>query len=292
MSKYNIKYAYKHCEEITKSNAKNFYFAFKLLPQAKRLAIYATYAFCRICDDIVDCSDNNQSKLYKLQELESSFHNIETEKLHDPIFTALDDAISKFNIPKHYYLELISGVKSDITKNRFNNFDELSKYCYQVASVIGLICIEIFGYKDSIAKKYAIELGYAMQITNILRDLKEDSKMDRIYIPLDEIKQFNYSEFELKKFLKNKNFNLLMKFQADRAQKYYTKSKNLFPLINKDSQACTELMHGTYNRILNLITEHNFNVFDQRIKIRKTEKIIIFLKLWTKNIKNKIMIYL
>ena len=157
----------------------------------------------------------------KLQELESSFHNIETEKLHDPIFTALDDAISKFNIPKHYYLELISGVKSDITKNRFNNFDELSIYCYQVASVIGLICIEIFGYKDSIAKKYAIELGYAMQITNILRDLKEDSKMDRIYIPLDEIKQFNYSEFELKKFLKNKNFNLLMKFQADRAQKYY-----------------------------------------------------------------------
>ena len=289
MNKINVRYAYKHCEEITKLNAKNFYFAFKLLPKAKRLAIYATYAFCRICDDIADCSDNKESKLYKLQELENSLQNIESEKNHNPIFTALHDAISTFKIPKDYYLELISGVKSDITKNRFNNFDELSKYCYQVASVIGLICIEIFGYKDSKAKKYAIKLGYAMQITNILRDLKEDSKMDRIYIPLDEIKKFNYSEFELMKFAKNKNFNLLMGFQADRAQKYYIESKNLFPLVNKDSQACTELMHETYNRILNLIIESNFNVFDKRIKISKFEKIIIFLKLWKKNIINKII---
>ncbi|MBN17929.1 MAG: squalene synthase HpnD [Chloroflexi bacterium] len=286
----NINYAYKYCEDITKQNAKNFYYAFKLLPKPKRLAIYATYAFCRICDDIVDSLDKNESKLDKLDKLKISLININSKKNHNPIFLALSDAITKFNIPKNYYLELILGVQSDISKHRFNNFNELSKYCYQVASVVGLICIEIFGYKDSNAKKLAIELGYAMQITNILRDLKEDLTLGRIYIPLDEINKFNYSEDELLKSLTNDNFKLLMKFQAERAQKYYTNSKPLFNMINKDSRACIELMHHTYNKILNLIIEHNFNVFDQRIKISKFEKTIIFMKLWKKNITNKIMI--
>ena len=198
MEQINIKSAYKYCENITQQNAKNFYYAFKLLPKPKRLAIYATYAFCRICDDIVDSPDTQKNKIEKLKELESTVEDIKRLKEPTPIFIALNHAISKFNIPLDYYLELIQGVKSDISRNRFNNFNELSKYCYQVASVVGLICIEIFGYKNSNAKKYAIYLGYAMQITNILRDLKEDSKMNRIYIPLDEIEKFNYSEVELK----------------------------------------------------------------------------------------------
>ena len=290
MEQINIKSAYKYCEKITQQNAKNFYYAFKLLPKPKRLAIYATYAFCRICDDIVDSPGTPSNKIEKLKELQSTVENLNHLKDPSPIFIALNDAISKFNIPLNYYLELLEGVKSDISRNRFSNFEELSKYCYQVASVVGLICIEIFGYKNPDAKKYAIYLGYAMQITNILRDVKEDSKINRIYIPLNEIEKFDYSEVELIKSIKNKNFCLLMEHQAKRAQKYYFESKKLFPLINKDAKACTEIMHETYNRILNRIIASDFNVFDRRIGISKFEKITILLKLWKKNIINKLMI--
>ena len=213
-----LELAYEECRDLTKREAKNFYYAFITLPPGKRRAIYAAYAFCRLCDDAVDEERSHDEKRRSLEQLRHDLSAAYGGKTNGHVFTALADSTASFNIPEEYFQEVVSGVETDLTKSRYHDFSELRTYCYQVASVVGLICIQIFGYSDARAREHAIDLGLAMQLTNILRDVKEDLERDRIYLPLDEIERFGYSAEELRSGVVNDPFRQLMEYQAQRGQ--------------------------------------------------------------------------
>ena len=282
-----LEMAYDHCQRVAREQAKNFYYAFRTLPTPKRRAIYATYAFCRLCDDIADEDMPMEEKLRQF----SATRALLTESLQrngsqsengalPPEFAALSDATAAFGIPHHYYTEVIEGVESDLVKTRFENFEELKAYCYQVASVVGLICIEVFGYEDEAAREYAIDMGIAMQLTNILRDIKEDAERDRIYIPLDEMARFGYSVDDLKQGVIDEPFRNLMALQVNRARGYYQRSQKLFPLLDAGARACPKVLHAAYRAILDRIDASGYDVFSRRIGLSTIEKLLITGRLW------------
>jgi phytoene synthase len=282
-----LEIAYDYCQRVARKQAKNFYYAFRTLPTPKRRAIYATYAFCRMCDDIADEDMPIDEKRRQFSEtrnlLTESLQRTGSEVGNDalpPEFAALSDATAAFGIPHHYYTQVIEGVESDLVKTRFENFEELKAYCYQVASVVGLICIEVFGYEDEAAREYAIDMGIAMQLTNILRDIKEDAERDRIYIPLDEMARFGYSEDDLKQGIIDERFRSLMALQVNRARDYYQRSQKLFPLIDAGARACPKVLHLAYRSILDRIDAQGYDVFSQRIGLTTFEKLMITGRLW------------
>ena len=226
-----LELAYEHCRRVAKSEAKNFYYGFMTLPVRQRRSIYAAYAFCRLCDDIADGTSSTEDKRRLLAETRQSLLRIDRGAVSGPAYVALADTLSAFQIPTRYFEEVIEGVEMDLVQTSYRSFDDLREYCYKVASAVGLICVEIFGYNDSVAKEYAVDLGLAMQLTNILRDLKEDSQRDRIYVPLDEIASFGYSPEELRQGLINDAFRALMRHQIARARRYFESGRRLLPLV-------------------------------------------------------------
>ena len=279
----DLEQAYQHCQRVAKEHASNFYYAFRTLPKQKRRAIYSAYAFCRLCDDIADGDMPIESKRKELarvrQDLAAALSQ-DRPPGPSPEFRALGHAARAFDIPLSYFEEVIDGVESDLTKTRFADFSELHTYCYKVASVVGLICIEIFGYRDPKARGYAVDMGIALQLTNILRDLKEDAERERIYIPQEDLHRFDYSETDLMHGVVNDNFAALMKFQADRARFYYEKSRPLFDLIEPESRACIRLLHTAYAAILDRIEACGFDVFSQRVGLSVREKLTMTARLW------------
>ena len=190
--------------------------------------------------------------------------------------------ISKFQIPTVYFDELMNGFEMDLTKTRFEDFEELRHYCYCVASSVGLICLEIFGYQeDSNAKTHAIDLGIGMQLTNIMRDIKEDSGRGRIYIPLQEMVNHEYKESELMAELINDKYHSLMDTQAKRARKYLDSGQQLAPLVKIESRPCVAILHSLYRAILNRIVDNDYQVFGNPIGLNHMEKIILTVRLWT-----------
>ena len=276
--------AYDHCQRITKEQAKNFYYAFVTLPKRKRHAIYAAYAFCRLCDDIADEELPLEEKIHQLAQTRQKLGEAFVGTPDGPIFIALEDASTEFAIPQEYFLEVLQGVEMDLTNTRYRTFEELQPYCYKVACTVGLICIEVFGYEDPSAKDYAIDLGMAMQLTNILRDIKEDLQRGRIYIPLEEIESFDYSEEELIQEIINEQFTALMAFQVERARHYFEKGKRLLPLLSPRSRTCPAVLHGLYSQILDRIESSGYNVFDRRIGLTTPEKLILTAKLWAESL--------
>ena len=289
-----LQIAYKECGRITKREAANFYYAFLTLPKHRRRAIYAVYAFCRYCDDAVDDRSSIGSKLESLNLLREKLGLAYAGQAVDPIFLCLGDVAKQFEIPLEYFEDVLLGVESDLVKNRYKNFEELKEYCYKVASVVGLICIQIFGYRDDIAKTYAIDLGLAMQLTNILRDIQEDLLMDRIYLPQEETDRFNYSEEDLRSGLVNNQFKELMMFQTDRVREYFQRGFLLSSYLSIRSRACPIALGGMYKRILEHIERSNFDIFHKRVTLTKTEKIIIMcialirslVPNWARNLKS------
>ena len=275
-----LEQAYDHCQRIAKEHARNFYYAFRILPARKRRAIYAAYAFCRLCDDISDEDLPLDEKDRQFADTRRHLADSRDGHATDPIFRAVSDASEAFHIPFEYYEEVIKGVEMDLTKTRFADFDELKDYCYKVASVVGLICIEVFGYDDAQAREYAVDMGLAMQLTNILRDVKEDSERDRIYLPQDEMARFGYTEQELMRGVFNDSFRALMAFQVERARTYYDKSRKLFPLIHSEARACPSVLHATYSGVLDRIESSDYNVFERRIGLSKLTKLVLVARLW------------
>lgn len=275
-----LELAYDHCQRIAKEHARNFYYAFRTLPPKKRRAIYAAYAFCRHCDDIADEEMPFDEKERQFALTRRDLSDGRHDPNNSPMWAALENAADVFNIPQSYFEEVIQGVELDLTKSRFETFEELREYCYMVASVVGLICIEVFGYEDPIAKEYAIDLGIAMQLTNIIRDVKEDAERDRIYIPLDDIARFGYSEKQLMDGVNNAEFRALMKHQADRARSYFDSGKKLIPLLSSESRACPSVLHGVYSALLDRIEDSDFDVFQSRIGLSTQKKLYITAKLW------------
>ena len=266
-------YNYEQCRAYTRRFAKSFYFSSFLLPREKRNAAYAIYTFCRYTDNLVDHS-------HKIPDFEI-VHRFDTVyNFLDDIYTgkktnhAFGDTIIKFKIPKHYFTELIEGVMMDITKKRYATFMELDTYCYKVASVVGLMMSEIFGCSSKSALPYAIYLGKAMQLTNILRDIYEDYLMDRVYLPLDERKFFGYTEEDIDKKVIDSRFSDMMKFNVARNRAFYELASHGIPYLTNDGSRTTAvLMYKIYSGILNEIENHNYDIYNGRRFVSTSNKL-------------------
>lgn len=268
---------------ISKKSKSSFYYAFNLLPAPKRDAMNTVYAFCRKTDDIVDeNSDPVDTKYLKLvhwrTELEKAFHNDSTSALLNKVART----IGQFNIPMEPFFELIKGMEMDLRKDRYETFEELHSYCYRVASCVGLMCIEIFGYKHPSTKAFAENLGLALQLTNIIRDVKKDAKQGRIYLPLEDLRRFHYTEEDIF----NENYNLhfvdLMEFQVNRAKSYFEKATRSLNPDDKLSMFAARAMQHIYYRTLERIIERKYNIYDEHIRVPKFEKVGIALGVWVK----------
>ena len=279
-----LKDAYEECRLITKREAKNFFYAFVTLPAKKRRAIYAAYAFCRHCDDAVDRSAALEGKVEALRSLSAQLDNAYKNKPEGAVFVALSHSAQTYAIPQSYFQDVINGVEMDLTKNRYASFEELRLYCYRVASVVGLICLEIFGYKDPKAREYAVDLGLAMQMTNILRDVQEDIGQDRIYLPQDEMKMHGYSEDELMNEVRNDAQKRFMAFQVDRARKMFHSGGRLLPYLSIRSRGCPAVLAQVYMRILSRIEANDYNVFDGRISLSSREKLFVMATTWLRSL--------
>ncbi len=270
--------SYTHAREVTRREAKNFYYAFRLLDAPRQNAIYAVYAFSRRADDAVDSVEEKniseeeaRSKLAGLERL------LRGEAPEDPLSPALLDTIERFKIPVQHFSELLLGMEMDLEKKRYETFDELYSYCFRAAAAVGLICIEIFGYSEEAAHQHAEELGIAMQLTNILRDVKEDMTRGRIYLPGEDLRRFNYSEAELSNYEFTPAFRELMEFQVERAREYFQRSEALFPLIDTETRYCPVLLKRLYSKILDRIELQGYDVFSRRPALSRFQKICMLL---------------
>lgn len=270
-------------KDIAKKSRSSFYYAFNLLPTAKRDAMNTVYAFCRQTDDIVD--DGNESDELKYEKLHK--WRIELEKSisgHSDyqLLNKLGKTISQFNIPLDPFFELVRGMEMDLQRKRYLTFEDLRLYCYRVASTVGLMCIEIFGYKHQSTKDFAVNLGIALQLTNILRDIKNDAKKGRIYLPQEELIRFHYSEEEIMNNTYNPNFASLMKFEADRAKLYFDKATDCLNLDDKASMFAARAMQHIYYKMLGKIIEADYDIYSKNIKVGKIEKVGIAIGVWAK----------
>ena len=250
-------------KQIAKESNSSFYYSFSLLAKPKRDAMNTVYAFCRKTDDIVDeGSEPEELKFERLRkwriELEKALYGTSDYQL----FNKLAAIIKQFNIPIDPFFELIVGMEMDLQRKRYPSFDELKLYCYCVASTVGLICIEIFGYKNKSAKDYAINLGLAMQLTNILRDIKKDSERGRIYLPQKDMNYFNYSENDLIERKYNPEFVSLMKYEAARAEELFKKADQFLDFEDKPSMFPARAMQHIYHTLLTKIEAKNYDIFN------------------------------
>ena len=279
-----LRAAYSHCRSITRIHAKTFYMATRFLPYKKQRSIFAMYGWCRCLDDLVDEAEdlmhdkkiNEQEIFGRLEHFSKKLVNTyRGEEQNDPILIAFSNTLNMYDISIEMPLLLIEGVKMDLTKNRYNNFEELYDYSYKVASVVGLMTSKVFGYEDESALEYAEALGIAMQLTNILRDVGEDLDRGRVYLPENELRSFNISIDELKNRELSDKFIEFMKFQISRARDYYEKADIGIEMLSKDSRLPVMLARENYSRILDKIEENNYNVFDKRAYLNSTEKLTI-----------------
>lgn len=270
-------------KEISRQSKSSFYYAFNLLPSAKRDAMNTVYAFCRQTDDIVDEGNDPDSLKYeKLRkwrnELEKSFSG-KSEYL---ILNKLSSIIQKFNIPLEPFFELLKGMEMDLQKNRYLTFDDLQLYCYRVASTVGLMCVEIFGYKHNSTRDFAVNLGIALQLTNILRDIKKDAEAGRIYLPQEDLKKFNYNESDILNQTYNSNFKEMMKYESDRAKEYFDKATRCLNLEDKSAMFAARAMQHIYYKVLGKIVDADYDVYNNNVNVSTFQKVGISVGVWAK----------
>jgi phytoene synthase len=284
--------AYAVCRAIAQREAKNFYYAFRVLPEPKRNAMCAVYAFMRRADDIADDEATPIAERLKVmaQWVENWRSARQSGTSDDPVFLALNDTQQRFAIPNALLEELVQGTTMDLAPcpeaeaavQTFATFDELYQYCYLVASVVGLVCIRIFGYTDLAAEKLAEETGVAFQLTNILRDVKEDAERGRIYLPLDLLGEFRVSLDRVQALANGAalepNERALLGALGARAEAYYASADRLLPLIDADSRAALWVLVSIYHRLLQKISAANSDVFSQRISVSTPAKLAILAR--------------
>ena len=261
----------------------NFYYSFLLLPGPKRKAIKTVYKFCRILDDIVDSENTSSDPYHELQmwrdEIDACYAGCPATEFGD----RLADTIEDFEIPKEPFLDLIDGMEMDLRWQSYQTFADLSEYCYRVASAVGLICIEIFGYESPRTREYAVNLGLALQLTNILRDLKEDIARGRIYIPLEDLEMFGYTEADLRANLYNTPFIKLIKYVHARALSYYRMAEGSLPEMDRESMFAAEIMGAIYKELLDCLPAVQFDVFRNRLTVPRFRKMKIALDIWLRS---------
>ena len=284
--------AYGACRHIARSAAKNFYYGFLALPRRKRDALSAVYAFMRHADDISD--DNTvpiRERRQKLKEFLDGYQRVANgEPTDDPVFMALSHAQQTFNIPTELLEKLVAGTAMDLIYTgpfevgpehpltAYNTFAELYDYCYHVASVVGLTCIRIFGYREPFAEQLAEEVGVAFQLTNIIRDVKEDAAMGRVYIPKEDLDHFGLTAHDLVAGKDLDRIRPVLEMEANRAREFYKSATKLLPLVDDDSEGALWTLVTIYHRLLDRITERNYDVFSQRVRLSTAEKSGILFK--------------
>lgn len=279
-----LKGKYEDYREYTKHYAKSFYFSSFVLPTEKRNASYAVYAFCRYADNITDISKYEspeflESKInYLLEILDEVYKHAKDNSEYISDFTL---TVKKYDIPKQYFTELVEGVATDIHKKIYYNYEELDVYCYKVASVVGLIMTKIMGYTNDKALEHAVQLGKAMQLTNILRDVSDDYSMGRIYLPKNELDKFDYSEDDIKNKIVDERFYALMRFQIERAREYYTLAeKGINYLTNDGSRSTVKMMSKIYSGILTEIEKSNYDIYSKRHYVSTFSKVMMTMKMF------------
>jgi phytoene synthase len=271
--------SYRSAEKVARNRAQNFYYSFIVLPPEKRRAFCAVYSFMRCCDDISDGPATAEKKREMLQRWRTNLDLASQGKVDGhPILPAFHDTLMRFSIPIQYFHWIIDGAEMDLACVQYESFQDLYKYCFNVASAVGLVCLQIFGSRQECAKKYAEECGIAFQLTNILRDVKEDARMGRIYLPQEDLHRFGYSPEELRNGVFDERFKSLMTFEANRARHYYRQAWNLLPLVDDTSRPALWAMIQIYERILDRIVEKQFDVFREPIRLPSAEKVSVALR--------------
>jgi phytoene synthase len=265
---------------ITRSSNTSFYYSFSLLPKHKREAIHAVYAFCRYTDDIVDEGPDEHRSVVLLRrwriELGRALHGTSSYAL----LNQLSAAAHRFKIPVHYFYQLIQGMEMDLVKKRYQTFGELREYCTLVASSVGLMCREIFGYRTESTRDYAINLGIALQLTNILRDIRDDARKGRIYIPQEDLTRFGVTEDDILKGRYSPRFVDLMRFECERASGYFDIARDALKDEDKHYFFAARVMWSIYAHTLQRIKRSEYRVFERRIGIPTYLQLLITLRYW------------
>lgn len=256
---------------ITRQSKSNLALAFVSLGRERKRDITVFYAFCRVIDDIADSCEFNPAE--KREHLVKWREALYTATPDEPVLAPnVRDLIEKYSIPVTMFAEIIAGVEMDLDAVRYPTFEELRVYCYRVASAVGLVSIEIFGYRNPGCKQYAIELGLALQLTNIIRDVERDLRHDRIYLPQEDLARFNYSETELQDRRYDERFVALMEFEAGRAKDFFSRAAAALPAEDRRAMAPAEIMGSIYRGILHQIELDNFRVFEKEYRLSRLEK--------------------
>lgn len=273
--------SYGYCRRIARQRARNFYYSFLLLPRAKREAMCALYAFMRYCDDLSDEPD--AAGIAAMRRKMDRWRNELGEALDgrfgpNPAWPAVCDTVDRYSIPHRYLYEMIDGVSSDLEPRRLDTFDQLYRYCYQVASVVGLSIVHIFGFdrqREADVRLLAERCGIAFQLTNILRDIKEDLALGRVYLPREDLDRFGVNPSALRM---DEPFRALMQFETGRAKQYYQESEPLVELIDPSGRASLRALIGIYRALLHRIEASGFDVLNGRIRLSAASKLWILLR--------------
>ncbi len=272
-----------YCQDKAAASGSSFYYSFMFLPREQRRAITALYAFCREVDDVVDeCTDENVARTtlaWWRNEVAAIYNGIPQH----PVGQALKPLVQQFNLPQEHLLEIIDGMEMDLTQHSYADFKSLQLYCYRVASVVGLLAAEIFGYRDRATLKYAHDLGIAFQLTNIIRDVGEDARRGRIYLPLDELAQFGVHTGDILDARETEGFQKLMQFQIERAQRYYQQALDQLPAVDRKSQRTGLIMAAIYRATLDEVIASGCHVLRERVSLGSGYKLWLALKAWLQN---------
>lgn len=272
---------------LSTQGSTSFHYSFGFLPREERDAIRTIYAFARRIDDIVDEQPSRDPEVLANKRQRLQWWRMEVEAIYAGTYDvrnsslqALDSVVRRYAIPKQYLLTLIDGCERDLIQQRYQTFAELKEYCYGVASVIGLISIEIFGYRHEETKQYAINLGYALQLTNILRDIQQDKERGFIYLPMEDLERFRYTEADLMAEVYDERFVDLMQFQTQRAREYYHEARALLRPDERLTMVAAEIMDAIYYRLLEKIELNGYQVYQQRIRVNTIHKVVTALRIW------------
>ena len=277
----------KQLERRKRNRKSNFYYSFLLLPREKRQAVLTLYDFCRQTDDIIDNNDSVARKSSALRDWKEIFiRSLNGERITSPLGD-LVSVVRKFKIPVELCLELIDGVAMDLTKHRYRSFEELYLYCYRVGSTVGLMSIEIFGYRDSKSKQYAENLGIALQLTNILRDIKSDVREGRIYLPQEDLAAFGYTEDCLERQVVNTQFESLIRFECERARSYFRLAQSHLSATDLRTLYPAETMARIYKNILGQIERCPSDVWRRDVRVSSFSKLALAVRTWIEH-KSKI----
>jgi phytoene synthase len=269
-----------YCQYKAATSGSSFYNSFRFLPKDKRRAITALYAFCREVDDVVDENTDEEMARASLEWWRSQVADIYTGDPMHPVARALVDVVEEYGLQQEYLQAIIDGMEMDLDQFLYGNFESLKLYCYRVASVVGLLSAEIFGYSDRETLEYAHDLGIAFQLTNIIRDVGEDAKRNRIYLPMDELEQFNVSATDILIARETENFRKLMAFQIERAHHYYQQAFMHLPAIDREPQRAGIIMAAIYQATLDEIVTSGCHVLTKRVSLSPTYKLWLALKTW------------